>query len=238
MEQQTCRAGGIPALLWGPRSDWGLVAVHGSQSHKADLPIQRLAEAAAGRGWQVLSVDLPEHGDRTGSAARCKAMTCVPELAAVLEEARRRWTHVGLFANSLGAYFALTAWQEEPLEGAWLLAPVLDLERLIGNMLSWSGAAEDQLRQAGELPTALGQTLYWDDLRWIRAHPIRRWDTPTWILRGGKDSLCGEKTAEDFSARFGCRLQTVPDAGHDFRAPEEVGYLSRWLEETLCQGGG
>ena len=79
----------IPALLWGCPADRVIIAVHGGQSHKADEPIRILAEnanAMAG-GCQVLSFDLPEHGDRRNEAALCKVQTCVAELAAV-----SKWT--------------------------------------------------------------------------------------------------------------------------------------------------
>lgn len=106
----------IPALLWGCPADRVIIAVHGSQSHKADEPIRILAEntdAMAG-GCQVLSFDLPEHGARRDEAALCKVQTCVAELAAVMRWARARWQSVSLFANSIGAYFSLMAYSGEP----------------------------------------------------------------------------------------------------------------------------
>ena len=50
MKQQSIQIEHIPALLWGDASDRLVLAVHGSGSHKADVPLSTLAEIAAARG--------------------------------------------------------------------------------------------------------------------------------------------------------------------------------------------
>ena len=57
MQTEQLDLGGISALVWGPPGDGAVVAVHGNLSHKADTPIQLLAEAASARALQVLSFD-------------------------------------------------------------------------------------------------------------------------------------------------------------------------------------
>ena len=54
----------IPAVLWGENNRKLFVAVHGNMSHKNDIPISILAEETVPLGYQVLSFDLPQHGDR------------------------------------------------------------------------------------------------------------------------------------------------------------------------------
>lgn len=54
----------IPAVLWGAKSEKIFIAVHGNMSNKEDAVIQILAEEANQKGYQVLSFDLPEHGER------------------------------------------------------------------------------------------------------------------------------------------------------------------------------
>ena len=138
MQTEQLDLGGIPALVWGPPGDGAVVAVHGNLSHKADTPIQLLAEAASARALQVLSFDLPGHGGRKDEPAPCRIQVCVPELRAVMGYAKKRWAHVGLFACSLGACFSLAAYADEPLEQALFLSPVLDMRRLIENMMGCS----------------------------------------------------------------------------------------------------
>jgi len=54
----------IPAILWGEPSEKLFIAVHGNMSSKDDEGIVIFAEEAINKGYQALSFDLPEHGDR------------------------------------------------------------------------------------------------------------------------------------------------------------------------------
>ena len=99
MTRQELKVGRIPALLWGDPSDRGIVAVHGSQSHKRDRVIEILARKAMEKGYQTLSFDLPEHGDRKNQSALCKPGPCIQDLNSVIDEAKTRWREVGLFAK-------------------------------------------------------------------------------------------------------------------------------------------
>lgn len=49
MEMKPIPLCGVPALAWGKDSDRRILAVHGMMSHKADVPIRLLAEAAERR---------------------------------------------------------------------------------------------------------------------------------------------------------------------------------------------
>ena len=222
--------GHIPAALWSPPSEEVVVAVHGAQSHKADAPIRLLAEALPGR--QVLSFDLPEHGDRRGGELLCKPPVCAEELSAVLDYAEGRWKRLSLFAVSLGAYFSLLACPGRRLSRVWFLSPVVDLARLTRDMMGWFQISEDRLEAEGAVPTPMGQILYWDDYCYIRRRPIDRWPFPTDILRGAGDTLVAGETVAAFAARWSCRLWTVEGAEHWFHTPEELEALSRWLRET------
>lgn len=224
----------IPALLWGCPADRVIIAVHGSQSHKADEPIRILAEnanAMAG-GCQVLSFDLPEHGDRRDEATLCKVQTCVAELAAVMRWVRARWQSVSLFANSIGAYFSLMAYSSEPLEKAWFLSPLVDMRRMIENMMGGFGITEEQLRREQAIATPIGQTLYWDYYTYVIERPVSKWTAPTEILYGGRDDTCGRDTVEAFASRFSCGLEIVPDGEHYFHTPEQLRVFEDWLKRT------
>lgn len=233
MDRTHLKIGHIPAILWGERRDKIIISVHGSQSSKTDVPIELLAQAAVPKGYQILSFDLPEHGDRQGEAARCKIQTCVAELGAVMEFAKAGWAHICLFGNSIGAYFGLTAYADEALEKAWFLSPVVDMLRLIQNMMGWFHVSEDRLRSEGEIPTPIGQTLYWDYYCFVREHPVTAWAVPTHILYAGRDDLCERDTIDAFTHAFSCDLTVLPGAGHYFHTPEELEAFRAWLDKTL-----
>lgn len=54
--------GGIPALIWGEPSDKVYLCVHGKMSSKESA--EGIARIAAQRGYQTISFDLPQHGER------------------------------------------------------------------------------------------------------------------------------------------------------------------------------
>lgn len=230
MEPKFFQIGHIPAALWGPPSERAVVAVHGAQSSKTDVPFRLLAEALP--DCQVLSFDLPEHGDRKDGPIPCKPSVCVRELSAVLDYAEGRWRSLSLFSVSMGAYFSLLSCPGRKLEHVWFLSPVVDMERLTRDMMGWFQISEARLEAERSIPTPMGQTLNWDDYGYIRAHPVDRWPFPTDILRGAGDTLAAEETVAAFAKRFSCRLRTVEGAEHWFHTPPELEALSAWLRET------
>nr|WP_326172013.1 alpha/beta hydrolase [uncultured Oscillibacter sp.] len=224
-------AGGIPTAVWGEGSDHVILAVHGHQSHKLDGPIAVLAECAA--PWQVLSFDLPEHGDWRGVGRRCTTRTGTEDLRKMLDFARKRWARVSLFANSMGVWLSLRAFAREPLEHAWFLSPLVDMERMAGNLMTWFQISEERLRREGVVPTPAGVAVCWEDFRDAREHPVQHWDVPTDILYGGADTVCEPDTVQTFSRRFSCRLEIAEGMEHYFHTPEQMAVYRAWLKRTI-----
>ena len=52
----------VPVLLYGDLADRVLIYIHGQGGRKEEA--ESFAEIATNYGWQVISVDLPEHGER------------------------------------------------------------------------------------------------------------------------------------------------------------------------------
>ena len=233
MKQKNLQIEHIPALLWGEPSNRLIVAVHGNMSHKSDTVIAILAEYAVTKGYQILSFDLPEHGDRKGEHTLCKAQTCVEELRTVMEFAKTQAQEISLFGCSIGAYFSLLAYQDELLTQAVFLSPVVDMERLIGNMMTWFSVSEQRLQAEQTVETPIGQTLYWDYYQYVKAHPITQWTAPTNILYGSADNLCECDVIEHFTERFGCKLTVLAEGEHFFHTPEQLDFYKAWLEDTL-----
>ena len=133
--KQNFALGTIPALIWGEASDKVYLFVHGKKSRKEEA--EDFAKLAVQRGYQVLSFDLPEHGARMNLDYQCTVQNGVYDLSLVRDYAKDRWKHISLFACSLGAYFSLVAYQELTFERCLFLSPILDMERLIQNMMNW-----------------------------------------------------------------------------------------------------
>lgn len=221
----------IPALLWGEKSDKAYIFVHGSMSCKEDA--QLFAEVAVPRGYQVLSFDLPEHGERKNDALPCDVQNCTHDLAAVGEYALQNFRGISLFANSLGAYFSLLAYKSYPLENCLFLSPVLDMERLIKNMMKRADVSEEMLQKERKIQTPAGQTLDWDYYSFVKAHPVDQWNTPTAILYGSKENLTEWDVVDRFVKGFHADLTVLDGSEHYFHTEEQLNFFKCWLERHI-----
>lgn len=226
MINQMIKIEAIPAVLYGGQADRVWLYVHGKHGCKEEGEV--FARVVCPKGWQVLAVDLPEHGARRGGPAGFDPWHAVPELQAVLAWARRRWPRAALRATSLGAWFSMLAFGGEALERALFVSPVLDMEKLIRDMMLWAGIDEQRLRAEGEIATDFGETLSWRYFVYAKEHPITRWDVPTEILYADGDNLTGRETVDAFVGRFGCGLTVMENGEHWFHTPEQLAVLEQW----------
>lgn len=233
MNQKQLAIQHIPAILWGEASDRLILCVHGNLSHKADTVVEILAQKATEKAYQVLSFDLPEHGDRKGEPTLCKVQTCVEELHTVMDYAKTLAREISLFGCSMGAYFSLLAYPDEPLKQAHFLSPVVDMERIIQNMMTWFSVSEEHLQAELQIATPIGQTLYWDYYKYVKEHPLTHWAVPTNILYGSTDELCERDIVSSFSDCFGCRLTVLEQGEHFFHTAEQLSFYIDWLEKNL-----
>lgn len=233
MQKERFEISDMPAVLWGVASDKVIIAVHGNMSHKTDVPIEILAANALVNGYQVLSFDLPEHGDRIKEKTLCKVQICVQELAAVMQYAKANWKHISLFANSIGAYFSLLAYSDESLAKVWFLAPVVDMQRVIDNMMMWCSVTKGQLECEQTIATPSGQNLYWDYYCYVKEHPISQWVSPTFILYGSKDDICEFDVINNFTEQYDCQLTVAQCAEHYFHTQEQLMVLNDWIAQTI-----
>ncbi len=223
----------IPAILWGENSSKVFIAVHGDKSSKSDTPIVILAEEATSLGYQVLSFDLPEHGDRKNDATLCKVQNCVAELNKIMEFSKSRFETIGLIANSIGAYFSLLAFKDETLQQCLFLSPLVDMNRMIDNMMKWFDITEERLQTKQEIATPIGQTLYWDYYQYVKQNPITKWEHPTSILYGEKDTVCEFETVASFAKQFVCNLETSPFSEHYFHTDQDLKVYRNWLRKHI-----
>ena len=225
--------GGIPALVWGAPSDNVWIAVHGNLSHKADTVVRMLAEAVVSRGYQVLSFDLPAHGERRDAAVSCTPDVCVPELRRVLDYAGKRWRTVSLYACSMGAYFSLLAYPDATFRQCLFLSPVVDMQALIEGMMACAGVTHEQLAREKEIAVPGGQALSWAYYTYVKVHPVTAWRTPTAILYAEHDGLTPYAAVSGFAHRFDCTLTVMPGGEHFFHTPEQLAFYKRWLESSI-----
>jgi len=231
IETKVFKIDNIPAILWGKESDKIYIFVHGKMSNKEDA--KGFAEKATERGYQVLSFDLPEHGDRKNEDYQCNVWNGVYDLTVIRKYVQQQWSDISLFATSLGAYFSLLAYNKIPIKKCMFLSPILDMERLIQNMMKWFAVSEQILKEKREIPTPMGETLSWDYYSYVKAQPIVKWDNPTSIIYGSEDNLTERVVIDDFVERFECELTVLQGGEHYFHTQEQMDFLFKWLDKNL-----
>lgn len=143
-------------------------------------------------------------------------------------EQRRHCDRLVLVANSIGAFFSLVSLPEMPIDNAWFISPVVDMEKLICNMMRWANVTERELAEKLEIPTEFGETLSWNYLCYVRQHPIS-WHIPTRILYGEHDNLTTMETISAFAKRIGASLTVMPGGEHWFHTAEQMHFLDAWI---------
>ena len=232
MNLEKIRIDGIPAILWGEASDQWILAAHGSHSSKIDDCIWVLAEEATKQGYQVLSFDLPQHGERVYETDFIIPDECVRELKLLYAYAKERTQKVSLFGCSMGAYFQLLAFAEADIDRVWFLSPVTDMERIIHNLMAYCQVTEEELRKRVLIENEI-EPLYYPYYEYVCSHPITKWPHQTCILRGEKDTMCEYPYVKQFADRFGCELTVQKDSEHWFHTEQELGFFRDWLQKRL-----
>ena len=224
----------IPSIIWGEKSNRVFIAVHGNMSNKEDEVIKILAEKVTSNGYQVLSFDLPEHGERKDNTNYlCKVQNCVNDLKLIMEYAKANYEEINLWACSMGAYFSLLAYKNENIKQCIFLSPVVDMKVIIDNMMLWSNTTENELREKQEIKTDFGQTLYWDYYLYVKENPITNWNKKTYILYGNEDNMQDENIIKNFSENFSCKLSILEDGEHYFHTEKQLDYYKNWLSKTI-----
>lgn len=136
---------------------------------------------------------------------------------------------VMVIANSIGAYFTMIALSDRQIKKALFISPVVDMEKLILDMMLWANVTEAELRDKGEIETAFEETLSWKYLRYVREHPVV-WTIPTHILYGEKDNLTSYKTISEFAKRMKATLTVMKNGEHWFHTEEQMKFLDGWIK--------
>ena len=234
METKRIKINNIPSIIWGEKSSKVFIAIHGNMSNKEDKVIEILANKVTNKGYQIISFDLPEHGERKiDTNYLCKVQNCVNDLKQIIEYAKVNYNEINIWACSIGAYFSLLAYKDEDLKQCLFLSPVVNMKIIIENMMLWSNTTEKELNEKQEIKTDFGQTLYWDYYLYVKENPITNWNKKTYILYGNKDNMQNENIIEDFSNEFNCDLTILKNGEHYFHTEEQLNFYSDWLDKII-----
>ena len=137
-----------------------------------------------------------------------------------------------LIANSIGAYFSLISLADKKIEKAMLISPIVDVERLILDMMTRANVSEEELSIKKEIETPFGETLSWEYLSYVRKNPIH-WNIPTGILYAEKDSMTSISTITDFSKKINANITVMSGGEHWFHTKEQMDFLDNWIKSNI-----
>ena len=159
------------------------------------------------------------------------AEEAIPEITGAVRALAAAGKGVTLIANSIGAWYSLCAGIDNMLQKAYFISPIVDMERLICDMMVWASVTEDELKEKGVIHTPFGEDLRWDYLCHVRTHPVR-WNVSTAILYGSRDGLTTYETVAAFAQRHGAALTVMEGGEHWFHTPEQMAFLDDWIQRS------
>ena len=154
------------------------------------------------------------------------------EFSNFFDSCSKTYDEVILIANSIGAFFSMTALGSKNISKAFFISPIVDMEKLITDMMMWANVTENELRSKKQIPTEFGETLSWEYLCYVREHPIK-WHIPTCILYGEKDNLTSKDTIYEFADKIDAALTIMKDGEHWFHTNEQMQFIDDWIRSSI-----
>ena len=152
------------------------------------------------------------------------------EIRTAVEKLKDGYESIILIANSIGAFFCMNAGIDGMLRKAYFISPIVDMEKLIGDMMLWANVSEEELRDKGVIHTDFGEDLSWDYLCFVREHPIQ-WSVPTSILYGNNDNLTSLEAVRAFAEQHDAVLTVMENGEHWFHTAEQMRFLDDWIRK-------
>ena len=153
------------------------------------------------------------------------------QIQCTFETLQKEYGSVSIVANSIGAYFSMFALQKYQVEKAFFISPILNMEKLILDMMMWANVTEKELKENGEISTDFGETLSWEYLSFVRNN-IVQWNIPTEILYAEHDNMTSRETVNEFIKTHQATLSVMPKGEHWFHTPEQIEFLGKWLKRV------
>lgn len=152
------------------------------------------------------------------------------EIHVAVEKVKSKYGDVILIANSIGAFFSMNAGVDDMIQTAYFISPIVDMEKLITDMMTWANVTEQELKSKGTIQTDYGEKLSWEYLCYVRNHPIK-WNVPAHILYGSNDHLTAIDTIRDFTCKHQASLTIMDGGEHWFHKEEQMHFLDSWIKK-------
>ena len=151
------------------------------------------------------------------------------ELSIFIDNIYTKYKKISIIANSIGAYFIMVSLTNKHIEKAFFISPIVDMEKLITDMMVSENITEEELYKKKEIKTSFGEILSWDYLTFARKNPIE-WNIPTYILYGENDDLTSYETILNFTNKSKANLTIMKGGEHWFHTDEQIEFLNNWIK--------
>ena len=152
------------------------------------------------------------------------------EFSNFIENIYTKYKKISIIANSIGAYFTMLSLTNKNIEKAFFISPIVDMEKLITDMMVSENITEEELYKKKKIKTSFGETVSWDYLTFARKNPIE-WNIPTYILYGENDDLTSYETILNFTNKSKANLTIMRDGEHWFHTDEQIEFLNNWIKD-------
>ena len=150
------------------------------------------------------------------------------EFCKYFEDIKNKYSCVYVIANSIGAYFFMNS--NCKVNKAFFISPVVDMEKLIFDMMTWANVSEERLKKEKEIETDFGEVLSWDYLCYVRSNTISL-NQETYILYGENDNLISYESILCFVNKTKANLCVMKGGEHWFHTQEQIEFLFNWLKQ-------
>ena len=151
------------------------------------------------------------------------------EFSNFIENIYTKYKKISIIANSIGVYFTMLSLTNKNIEKAFFISPIVDMEKLITDMMVSENITEEELYKKKKIKTSFGEILSWDYLTFERKNPIE-WNIPTYILYGENDDLTSYETILNFTNKSKANLTIMRDGEHWFHTDEQIEFLNNWIK--------
>ena len=150
------------------------------------------------------------------------------EIRTAVTKLKAEYGNIILLANSIGAFFSVNAGIDAMVQKAYFISPIVNMEKLITDMMQWANITEEDLKTKGIIRTAFGENLSWEYLCYVRSHTTD-WMVTTQILYGSRDNLTSFETIHDFTKNHNAMLTVMEGGEHWFHTDEQIQFLDDWI---------
>ena len=154
------------------------------------------------------------------------------EFTAYFKAVSKNYDELLIIANSIGAYFTMNAELTEKFRQAFFISPVVDMPKLICDMMCACGVDEAQLQREKLIETPFGETLSWEYYQFAKTSSLE-WSIPTHVIYGENDNLTSLETVRAFCCKTAATLDIMPGGEHWFHTPEQLAFCDAVIKKYI-----